>query len=384
MRHHIRYFVISIFMLVLMSTLTIADSGCFLDLDSPRYCQQLDSLEAEFECSLTDDCDLATSFAESKRCSLFEECQQILCKSTCSLTFAGLCLSGEVPAGEEDLWCKSEGCCQYWPDSAEPSCDIKDNKWRCHIAASNVGVDYLNWDQSKDADQCVDSCLSDSYPYHDKLEDFRVNYYSKAQNEIQDSQLSSSTKTVEGNSKKTDQKKEFSNNSGNQDNQNNRDITTKLINLLAPYFLVFILILILIFFYEHRHFFTKHFSKLRIKSKMSLNLKSKKKKIGTSNPTQNPVQKSTQNNIIQHHNGNGAFESTSHKKDFTHHHKLHQHQKKIQLELDQAFSEYKPAKLESKSGLEKLQGIIKQHQKKQRRRKKHQDRLAVKNSNQQK
>tara|TARA_Y100000310_G_C20684705_1_gene818179 strand:+ start:1632 stop:2678 length:1047 start_codon:yes stop_codon:yes gene_type:complete len=335
---------IIVLIIIILTTTVLADTGCFLESESDEYCQQINYEDAEFECSLYEECNINTAFLESKQCSLFEECEEILCQSSCETELAGLCSSGPVPEGEEDLWCQNEGCCQYWPEGVEPSCQVEENKWVCHIVASNAGATSLNWDQSIDQTTCEEVCLADTYPYTAELSDYDLSYYTEANSEsdeVETTILASSSSDSEDSSEAAGPKTE---------------ILSGLIDLLAPFFLIIIAILILIFFYEHRHTIIKDYHKVK-------DLASK-----TSKPKSQEFE--SQNSM----KSSDSFIITLGK----HHHKHKHHKQHAKLELAESFGSYHSAKIPTNSGLQRLQHLVNRHNRKSARRKRSRDKLAQK------
>lgn len=342
MRLWIIKFYLTLILVLTLSSLTLADTGCFLEQDSDLYCQQINYDEAEFECSLYD-CNIGSTFLESKQCSIFEECEEILCQSSCEYQLAGTCSSGPVPTGEEELWCSGSGCCRFWPSGVEPTCYIDENKWSCHIAASNAGADSLDWDTTIDSTSCEESCLADSYSYSAQLDDYDLNYYSPesiSYTETEETEITSTT-------------------SNSSPNQSSESIPSKLIHLLAPFFLLFVGLLLTIFFYEHRHTFIKDYN--QIKEKLV------------------PKKKSTKPPIaVKHEFIQPAPEPLSEIPSHYHHHKPTHHKQHIQWELAENFGSYKPVKLENKSGIQKLQSFVNRYNRKILRRKRSKDKLNQK------
>ncbi len=359
MRRLTSVFFVIILLVIISATAILADTGCFLEPESEEYCTQINIDEAEFECSLYDTCNLDTAFLESKRCTLFEECEEILCQSSCEYEIAGLCSSGAVPDGEEDLWCQSEGCCQYWPDASEPGCQIEENKWACHITASNAGADQLNWDQSISQTNCEEVCLADNYPYTAQLLTNDLKFYT------QETIPSSSSQTPQNTNEATttESKETTESNSGTTSGE---EIIDKLIKLLAPIFLLFVAILISIFFYEHRHTIIKDYH--QIKSKVTKTKVNKKSNNSFSEEPENlkelPSNQSTDF---------GVSLTNSHS-----HHK-HNHKKQhAQLELAESFAQFTPTPVPNTSGMQKLQRMVNQYTRKSSRKKRSKDNLATK------
>jgi hypothetical protein len=334
---------------ITLSTSSLADTGCFLEPESEEYCNQISFEDAEFECSLYDECNLDITFQASKQCSLYEECEEILCQSSCEYQLAGLCSSGSVPEGEEEIWCQGEACCQYWIDDTEPSCQMEENKWACHIAASNSGAETLNWDQSISENDCEEICLAETYPYDADLPDNDLKYYTiENADETEDNEEAAGV--VSSESDQTD---------------TNENIVGQLANFLAPFFLIFIIILIFIFFYEHRHTIVKDYH--QVKSKFNnQSSKDQKKKNKTVNEIDSNYQ--TKKDELENYVANPSH----------HHHKHNHYKQHAQLEMAESFAAYKPAKLLKHSGIQKLQQMVKRYNRKHSRRQRSKENLSKK------
>ncbi len=340
MRRWIQLF-IALLITSLLVTIAVADTGCFLERESEYYCTEVDEETADFECSLFDNCELKNTFAEEERCVYFEECEEILCQSSCEYTLAGLCESGEVPAGEEELWCESEGCCRYWSEDNDIGCQVEENKWQCHIAARNAGAENLNWDQSLTETSCSESCLAEEYPITTELEEFDIEFYSEniqsVSTEESEESTTGSEETVNGESEQS--------------------IQSKIASILAPFFLLFIIVLIFIFFYEHRHTILKEYEKV---SKIK---KRKKKKEEEISPKRTRPKNLPSPQLP-------IFQPLRHVR---HHKKQH-----AIFELEKSFGSYLPKKeiiISKKSSMRKLQHLVRRHTRKLGRRKRRKENL---------
>src|SRR3989344_8219448 len=100
---------ILIILLCLALPFSWADPGCFFHPDSQWYCQMLTPEEAVEECSFFGDCQLHQAYFPGKDCQGFEQCQKVLCKSSCASEYRGLCHEGEASSVPE--WC-TPGCCK--------------------------------------------------------------------------------------------------------------------------------------------------------------------------------------------------------------------------------------------------------------------------------
>lgn len=121
-----------VIVVLVVSSLALAERGCFLYPDSPLYCTSLSIEEAEDECFNFERCEVERHFL-NQDCRV-AECQKVLCKSSCTMEYRSQCVAGEVPEGQEDEWCSS-GCCRFLAGS--PSCSYEDNKWQCERSAKN-------------------------------------------------------------------------------------------------------------------------------------------------------------------------------------------------------------------------------------------------------
>lgn len=344
------------FVTILLVSTALATSGCFLEPQSDYYCQEIEQTEADFECSLFDDCSLESSFIEDESCKYFTECEQILCQSNCQTMPAGLCESGEVPAGEEDLWCQSVGCCQYYIEGAEAGCQIEENKWYCHIAASNAGAETLNWDQSLTQTSCEDTCIAESYPYQTELSNPDIDYYSD--NVIEESSIESKQEVL-----------------GSETNiSKDQGITQKIIKILGPIFLLFIISLLSIFFYEHRFTIIKDYK--MIEKRITKNKRSKKS-------SKNSNKQEDQNSFNSDHQmpkskSQQLLDQVELIAKIKPHRSHHAHVSKrihAKLELTESFSGYQESKLETKSSISKLAHLAKKYQRKLKRKEKYRKRL---------
>ena len=143
--------VIYLFVFFIMSLAVSA--GCFTNQNSAFYCEDVDLVQAEDECNAIG-CSIDEVFFEEE-CSQLTECDEIMCKSSCVKTKRGECLAGEIPVGEEQLWC-SEGCCMfnYLDDNF---CDFTKTKWLCEAEAKNKRASSIVYeDNSKFG--CLEIC----------------------------------------------------------------------------------------------------------------------------------------------------------------------------------------------------------------------------------
>ena len=358
-----RVMCISLFTIVsiaLLGTMAAADTGCFLEPESEHYCTQIEPELAEFECSLYGSCTIQTAFAESKRCTLFEECQQILCQSTCEYQFAGACSSGPVPEGEDELWCQTEGCCRWWSEGGAPGCQTEENKWSCHIAASNAGADTLNWDQTINQNQCEEICLAESYPFVAQLPEYQLHYY-KENSKVGLQEVDTSAVSVEDDGAIVQETHEVSAQSQDSSKQ---EIVDKLMKLLAPFFLCVIVALLLVFFYGHRHTVMKDIEKIQ---KLFSATKTTKEQV------KNAPKRSTEPHTQKNSATSVAIELSN-----SHHKKHKRHKKHAQFELAENFGNYQPAESIEQSGMSKLKHIVKKYDRKVSRKKRSKDQLQEK------
>ena len=308
------------------ATLAVVDTGCFLEPQSEYYCTEVDLETANFECSLFDDCELENTYTEDERCVYFSECEEILCQSSCEYTLAGLCESGEVPIGEEELWCAGEGCCRYWTEDNVVGCDIKENKWACHIAASNAGAEALNWDQNLEQTSCEEACLAEEYLITTELVDPEIEYYSENIQSVIIEEEPEESATVSSASEQTTH--------------------SAITFLLAQFFLFLSVILLGIFFYEHRHTMIKEYHQI---------IKRKKKHKGQGEQTKQKIQ---EQNIVTAEFSQPTRPFLS-KRHINHHKKQH-----AMFELEKVFGNYVPeeAVWKPKSlNMKKLQHLVRRH-----------------------
>ncbi len=139
-----------LFLFILIPTLVSAD--CFLLPDSPLYCVDISPEEAESECAIYG---CTANYLSDQSCAELDVCQQITCKSSCQLEYKGKCNAGEIPEGKITEWCSS-GCCRF-----SDSCDYKENKWYCEIAARNRDVESFQF-QVQTESECQTACENPS------------------------------------------------------------------------------------------------------------------------------------------------------------------------------------------------------------------------------
>lgn len=152
------FVLVFLFSLVLFSSLVLAEDGCFIDKGSSNYCTSLSDVEAQEECSFSDTCELNSDFLEGKDCSFVEDCQKILCKSSCKVEFSGQCPFGEVPLGKEKEWCSS-GCCQFTFGNQE-YCQSTPGQWKCEVEAINRDQTNYGFESNPN---CESSCKDFTY-----------------------------------------------------------------------------------------------------------------------------------------------------------------------------------------------------------------------------
>ncbi|MEK6900670.1 MAG: hypothetical protein AABX05_06090, partial [Nanoarchaeota archaeon] len=151
--------IIIILMVIFLTYSVSAQQGCFIYEESPFYCTGISAEKAEQECSSYENCDYTRSFFENQDCSSaenFPQCQRLLCKSSCQQEYAGKCLSGEVPEGEENKWC-SPGCCQFSYYGGN-YCSFADNKWNCEVESKNKEVSQYIFAFPLSQNECQQSC----------------------------------------------------------------------------------------------------------------------------------------------------------------------------------------------------------------------------------
>jgi hypothetical protein len=156
---------ILIFGIIIYSSFSLAQTGCFLYPDSPMYCNDMEALQAGEECSFYDSCNLEQFFQVGESCIdtlRFPECELVLCKSSCDYDFRGSCSSGEILASEEAQWC-SPGCCMF-SDANGDYCQATKNKWLCENLANNRNVPNFAYDTSISETQCNSLCSTGIAP----------------------------------------------------------------------------------------------------------------------------------------------------------------------------------------------------------------------------
>lgn len=142
----------------LASSLVSAEEGCYLYKESMLYCLDLEREEVLNDCMIYEDCDFEKVFFGGRNCGdlkIFPECKEVFCKSTCDYEFLGKCWGGEVPAGEESVWCKA-GCCRFEYYGGK-FCEFKKNKWLCELEARNREMEGFNLEMM-DEQQCKRIC----------------------------------------------------------------------------------------------------------------------------------------------------------------------------------------------------------------------------------
>ncbi|MBI2662259.1 hypothetical protein HYX11_02260 [Candidatus Woesearchaeota archaeon] len=135
--------------------LVSAVNGCFLYKESARYCQDIDSEQAQQECGNYGDCGLQDVFLRGKDCLSVSDCKKIMCKSSCQLDFAGKCNAGEIIKDQEQEWC-NEGCCKFY--TAGSFCEAKASKWLCEVEARNTEAKQFAFDTQMKSEDCNNYC----------------------------------------------------------------------------------------------------------------------------------------------------------------------------------------------------------------------------------
>tara|TARA_Y100000310_G_scaffold202718_1_gene202959 strand:+ start:5690 stop:6667 length:978 start_codon:yes stop_codon:yes gene_type:complete len=140
--------------LIIFLTLAIAvNAGCFTNPDSTSYCQDLSQAQAKDECTILN-CQFE-DFYQEKSCKKISECQEIMCKSSCTKTTQGECIAGGIPQGDEQLFC-SEGCCLF-NYLNENYCDFTKTQWLCEVEAKNKRSTEIYYEASTKFD-CLTLC----------------------------------------------------------------------------------------------------------------------------------------------------------------------------------------------------------------------------------
>src|SRR3989344_25937 len=154
-RMHMRSIIITGLIFCMSIYLVSAINGCFLYPESARYCQEMDSEQAQQECNDYSNCSLQDVFLQGKDCLSVSDCKKIMCKSSCKLDFAGKCTAGEIPQVQEQEWC-SEGCCKFYSGSS--FCKAKSNKWLCEVEARNKDAKQFAFDTQMKSEDCNNYC----------------------------------------------------------------------------------------------------------------------------------------------------------------------------------------------------------------------------------
>lgn len=153
--------------------IALAESGCFIEKDSSFYCQTIDKEQAQEECQLKQ-CTLEKSFTPNTPCTqeTFPQCEQILCKSSCQLDFAGNCRSGKIPQEQKEAWC-TPICCAYIIDD-KITCSPQFRQGICESQAKNKNSNaYYTLPAEKQ--QCQTLCETKI----NTLEDLNTNNFQK-------------------------------------------------------------------------------------------------------------------------------------------------------------------------------------------------------------
>lgn len=147
---------LTLLFVLLTISLALAETGCFLEKDSSFYCQTIDKDQATEECQLKQ-CTLEKSFIPNTPCTTktYPECEQILCKSSCQLDFAGNCRSGSIPEEHKQEWC-TPICCAYIIDD-KITCAPQFRQGICESQAKNKNLNTYYTLASK-KQQCETLC----------------------------------------------------------------------------------------------------------------------------------------------------------------------------------------------------------------------------------
>ena len=151
--------IIFIIIALLTFQLVLAAQGCFLNKDSPLYCQTINQIEAEEECTIIEECNLTDDFVLNQDCSNNNKCKKIFCKSSCTEKFKKDCPAGEISKDEMLVWCSS-GCCRF-NYLNKNFCQYKTSKWLCEVEVINKHVESFNYELKLDETQCQTFCQKD-------------------------------------------------------------------------------------------------------------------------------------------------------------------------------------------------------------------------------
>ncbi|MBT3298622.1 hypothetical protein HN385_06855 [archaeon] len=151
---------ISFIFLLSLSTILLASTGCFLNLESDDYCQEITLQQVEDECDVLGGCELDSDFFFGVGCDNFEQCNAIYCQSNCDIEFYGQCPYGEIPEEDTYNWCGS-GCCRLNSNEGNV-CQYLETKFECMLLAESYETSMLNWDLGFSESACSSSC-ADSF-----------------------------------------------------------------------------------------------------------------------------------------------------------------------------------------------------------------------------
>lgn len=199
---------ILVLLIPLIFPLISAQSGCFVEKDSPFYCQTIDKEQAIEECQ-NKQCDLKISFIENKDCTKenFPQCEQILCKSSCQTDFLGNCLSGPIPENNKEEWC-TPGCCAYLADE-KVKCSYQNRKGICEAQARNKNEPELYY-QPLDKQSCETICTTEISNIQDLTTNGFTVYKVQSSKTISPNTTSSPTPTIKKHQHKNNYRTSFS------------------------------------------------------------------------------------------------------------------------------------------------------------------------------
>ena len=152
-------FLCTFILILLFSSLALADPGCFFYDSSPLHCQTVDEVTAREECSFFSSCLFPAVFFPGTSCEdtvSFPQCETILCKGTCSKEWAGECLQGKISPEEEPFWC-SAGCCQFMSGNMN-HCSYEISAGSCESAARNTDASQFKFNSAILESECISSC----------------------------------------------------------------------------------------------------------------------------------------------------------------------------------------------------------------------------------
>lgn len=142
--------------IITSSTFSLASSGCFLNLESDHYCNEISLQEAEDECEMLGECNFESDYFFGVNCEVFEQCNTVYCQSNCDIEFYGECPYGDIPEEETYTWC-GQGCCRLSTNEGNV-CQYLDTKFDCKLLAESYETDKLEWNVGYSESACSSTC----------------------------------------------------------------------------------------------------------------------------------------------------------------------------------------------------------------------------------